>query len=189
MTLETEFMGSLASFCLCLIYGYKGFYQWKLSTPSLNQTDKVWEPIRTITETFLIPPSEQSSQMSPTHLLQTNEGNTHSTSLQAGAAQWEPRVTRVQKNKHTRTCAGSQESGPHLVLNIATITEFATSAFLLFQLQEFLQVKTITSSFGQENEEGISAPQPLTKCKVDNMAAIVAGKMKDSYGFFSFNPA
>lgn len=50
-------------------------------------------------------------------------------------------------------------------------------------------MKTITSSFGQENEEGISAPQPLTKCKVDNMAAIVAGKMKDSYGFISFNPA
>lgn len=91
----------------------------------------------------------------------------------------------LQKNsKHTRTWTGSQESGPHFVLNIATRTEFATPAFFSFQLQEFLNVKIIPSGFGQENEKGILAPQPLTKCNDDNKAATVAGKMKDSYSFF-----
>lgn len=89
-----------------------------------------------------------------------------------------------KKTKHTRTWTSSQESGPHFVLNIATITEFATPAFLSFQLQEFLKTKTIPSSFGKEKKEGISVPQPLTKCNDDNMAAIVTGKMEDSYSFF-----
>lgn len=89
-----------------------------------------------------------------------------------------------KKSKHSRTGTASQEPVPHFIPNTVTVREnLRSQPPSHFSCSNSYWIR-IPSGFGQENREGTPSPQPLTKCNNDNMAAIVAGKMRDSYSFF-----